>query len=333
MRAHVGGLVARIRRARVVVGTVRVVVVLSDAYAQLTYFIEGAVEAVLTREPFVRWDVFALLGGGVEGVERAWIAVLAVHVRVREAHERRVVAAVLTELGFGPDAIAVSVGHTALGPRHLAGVRALCLNVGLARLVRVARRAVPPLVADTKARVRAVVDGAAVAVLALAVELARGRRVDAGLSRILGCREAVERVRVAVVTDEALELAPPELVGGLREPHTSPGLVMVGESNTDSTVRVAPARVGRLVDDQLGRGDGYLCAGRHGQAHGRESDQKIAKHCVFLPSLRSGILRVIVGGFCGVSRSRGLCRPSFLITKRIANKKEGDMFVKSNARV
>lgn len=226
---------------------------------------------------------------------------MTIDVGIFDTHERRVVAAVLAEPSLCPNAIAVSVGHTALGPRHLTGVGALGLDLRLALIVSVAGRAVPPLVADTKARVRAVVDGAAVAVLALAVELARGRRVDAGLSRILGCREAVERVRVAVVTDEALELAPAELVGGLREPHTSPGLVMVGEPNADSTVRVGSARVGRLVDDHLGRGDGHLCARLRGGEQGEDQEKILESVEVHeensLPSLRSGILRVIVGVF------------------------------------
>lgn len=87
---------------------------------------------------------------------------------------------------------------------------------------------------------------------------------------------------------------------------------MVGESKTDSAVRTAPAGIRGLDDLDLCRRNTHLCTGRHGQTHGRESDQNIAKHCVFLPSLRRGILRVIVVVFfAGLAAVEGYADPLF----------------------
>ncbi len=138
--------------------------------------------------------------------------------------------------------------------------------------------------------------------------------MDAGLRGIRGRREPVERVRVAVVTDELLEFTLPELVRRLGVPDAGVRLVVVGESKTDSTVRASSAGERGLDDLDLRRRDSHLCARLRGREDREYEKQvlEVREHEGNLPSLRSGILRVIVVVFfAGLAAVEGYAIPLF----------------------
>lgn len=293
VRAAVAVAQTGVYGAGIVVRAVDVRIVFArGAFAAHTVVSVRAPDAVVAENPVLRRNVLAGLGSGIEAVDRARVSILAFDVLVLETHVVGVVAPVHAVGRLGPDAIAVAVGHTALRPRALGWLHAFGLHLLHTVGVLAAGSAVPAFVAVAGSIPAAVVDGAAVTIFTLGVRDAG--RIDEG-ARLVDGVEVVVGVRVLVVAHVLLELADLHGATSLVQ-HARGRLVLVGLAHADKAVGVRAAAEDGLFDLHLRVAQGELGHRVRRREHGqnRERRNEELEHEKILPSLRRGILRVIV---------------------------------------
>jgi len=176
--------------------------------------------------------------------------------------------------------------------------------------VFVAGSAVPAFVAVTAPVPATVVDGTAVAILAL--QVGDAGRVDEG-ARLVDGVEVVVGVRVFVVAHVLLELADFDGRSGLVQ-HALGRLEMVGLTNAHRAVGVRVAAECGLFDHHLRLAQGELshrvCGREHGQNHQERRNVEL-EHENLSPELAPAFCALLLFVSAGLAAVEGYADPLF----------------------